>query len=105
MSMNQLDGANAYAKALQSLQKNGDAGDVTSSGGNSAFASLVNDTLENVQDATANMEATTAKSLNGEADMVDVVTAISNAEMAVQTVVTVRDKVLQAYQEILRMPV
>jgi flagellar hook-basal body complex protein FliE len=35
----------------------------------------------------------------------DVVTAVSNAEMTLQTVVAVRDRVLNAYQEIMRMPI
>tara|TARA_B100002003_G_scaffold182383_1_gene170605 strand:+ start:102 stop:395 length:294 start_codon:yes stop_codon:yes gene_type:complete len=50
-------------------------------------------------------ETTAVKGLAGEADMQSVVTALSSAEIAVQTAVTVRDKVVEAYQEILRMPV
>jgi flagellar hook-basal body complex protein FliE len=33
------------------------------------------------------------------------VTAVNNAELALQTIVTVRDKVIQAYQDVLRMPI
>ena len=47
----------------------------------------------------------TAKAVVGEADLVEVVTAVNSAEMALQTVVTVRDRVISAYQEILRMPI
>ena len=50
-------------------------------------------------------ERLTAAAVAGEADLTDVVTAVSNAEMTLKTVVTVRDRVLAAYQEILRMPV
>jgi flagellar hook-basal body complex protein FliE len=38
-------------------------------------------------------------------DVVDLVTAVSEAEATVQTVVAVRDKVITAYQEIMRMPI
>jgi flagellar hook-basal body complex protein FliE len=41
----------------------------------------------------------------GRADIVDVVTAIAAAETTLETVITVRDQVIQAYQEILRMPI
>src|ERR1700722_5976489 len=36
----------------------------------------------------------------GKADLTDVVIAISNAEAMLQTVVTIRDKVIAAYQDI-----
>jgi flagellar hook-basal body complex protein FliE len=39
------------------------------------------------------------------ADPHAMVEAISNAEMMLETVVTIRDKVVEAYQELLRMPV
>lgn len=41
----------------------------------------------------------------GKANITDVVQAVTNAEVALQTVTAVRDKVVTAYQEILRMPV
>ena len=50
-------------------------------------------------------ERTAAQGLAKTADLVDVVTATSNAELTLQTVVTIRDRVIQAYQDIIRMPV
>ena len=41
----------------------------------------------------------------GKANINDVVTAMSEAEMTLQTVVTLRDKTVQAYQRIMRMPI
>jgi flagellar hook-basal body complex protein FliE len=41
----------------------------------------------------------------GKADVNDVVTAVTTAEVTLQTVVAIRDKVISAYQDILRMPV
>ena len=43
--------------------------------------------------------------MTGKADMHSVVEALSATKLAVETAVTVRDKVVEAYQEILRMPV
>ncbi|MEM1274914.1 MAG: flagellar hook-basal body complex protein FliE [Pseudomonadota bacterium] len=50
-------------------------------------------------------ETTAMSGMVGRADPHSVVAALASAEMAVQTAVTVRDKVVEAYQEILRMPV
>ena len=67
------------------------------------------DTLEKVAaeaiDASRTAETMTAKAVVGQADLMDVVTAVTNAEMTLQTVVSVRDRVLNAYQEIMRMPI
>jgi flagellar hook-basal body complex protein FliE len=43
--------------------------------------------------------------MTGAADPHSVVEAIAAAELAIETAVTVRDKVVEAYQELLRMPV
>jgi flagellar hook-basal body complex protein FliE len=41
----------------------------------------------------------------GKAELVDVVTAISSAQASLETVMSVRDQVISAYQEIMRMPI
>ena len=43
--------------------------------------------------------------MTGKADPHSVVEALAAAELAVETAVTVRDKVVEAYQELIRMPV
>lgn len=50
-------------------------------------------------------ETQALKSLEGTGDPHDLVGALVQTELAVQTAVSVRDKVVEAYQEILRMPV
>lgn len=50
-------------------------------------------------------EETVKAGLAGRADAHSVVEALAQTELAVQTAVAVRDKVVEAYQEILRMPV
>ncbi|HYG88714.1 MAG TPA: flagellar hook-basal body complex protein FliE [Azospirillum sp.] len=50
-------------------------------------------------------ETMTAKAAIGQADIADVVQAVTNAEMTLQAATTIRDKVIGAYQEILRMPI
>lgn len=69
------------------------------------FGALLKEALQNTVDASRQAEAESAKAVAGKADITNVVTAVSNAEMALDTVVAVRDRVITAYQEILRMPI
>lgn len=50
-------------------------------------------------------EQTARAAMTGDADPYALVQALAQTELAVETAVTVRDKVVEAYQEILRMPV
>lgn len=50
-------------------------------------------------------EETARAAMMGNADPHALVEALASSQTAVETVVTVRDKVVEAYQEILRMPV
>lgn len=50
-------------------------------------------------------ETAARQSMNGGADPHALVEALANTQLAVETAVTVRDRVVEAYQEILRMPV
>jgi flagellar hook-basal body complex protein FliE len=50
-------------------------------------------------------EETALAAMTGEADPHALVQALIQTELAVETAVTVRDRVVEAYQEILRMPV
>lgn len=59
------------------------------------------ETLRSVQGA----EETVKAGLAGRADAHSVVQALAQTELAVETATTVRDKVVEAYNEILRMPV
>lgn len=52
-----------------------------------------------------NVEKATQAHAVGQADAHSVVEAMASAEMALETAVTVRNRVVEAYQELLRMPV
>ncbi len=62
-------------------------------------------TVEDFAETLKAAEATARSAMIGDADPHALVQALAEAELAVQTVVAVRDKVVEAYQEILRMPV
>ena len=69
--------------------------------GRSAFGAAALSFVDTLKAA----EDTASAGLVGEAEPQSVVMALADAEFAVQTAVTMRDKVVEAYQEILRMPV
>ena len=50
-------------------------------------------------------DAQTQAMAAGKANIVDVVTAVAETEVAVEALVAVRDKVIPAYEEIMRMPI
>ncbi len=62
-------------------------------------------TASSFADTVAQGERTAMAALSGNADPHALVQALAQTELAVETAVTVRDKVVEAYQEILRMPV
>ncbi|MBF9050989.1 flagellar hook-basal body complex protein FliE [Roseobacter sp. HKCCD9010] len=61
--------------------------------------------IRNFTETVRNGEQTAQAALTTGADPHSLVTALAQTELAVQTAVTVRDRVVEAYQEILRMPV
>ncbi len=50
-------------------------------------------------------EKASSQAVTGDGDLTDVVQAVTAAELTLQTVVAVRDKLVSAYQEIMRMPI
>lgn len=72
-------------------------------GGN--FATLLKDAIGAVAEAGRKSDVQTQALANGKSDMVDVVTAVAETEVAVDAVVAVRDKVIAAYDEIMKMPI
>lgn len=69
----------------------------------SAFSQLLQSTVDETINASKKSEMISMQAISGNADMKDVVLAISNAETALNTMVAVRDKVLSAYQQIMQM--
>jgi len=74
-------------------------------GEGTGFASLLQGALDRFVAQGRETDAKAAQLAAGKADLVDVVTAVSESEVALQTVVAVRDKVISAYEEIMRMPI
>lgn len=69
------------------------------------FAGLVKNATQTAIDSLKGGERMSMKAIAGQADLTEVITAVSAAEITLQTVMSVRDKVITAYNEIMRMPI
>jgi flagellar hook-basal body complex protein FliE len=69
------------------------------------FAQLVSDAVNFAQKAGAKADNQASVVAAGRADVIDVVTAVAESEAAIETLVAVRDRVIAAYEEIMRMPI
>ena len=98
-----LEVAKAYA-ATQGVGASGESGGVEAAGG-SDFAKMLEGVMGDAVKASKTAETQIAAQVQGKAELIDVVTAISSAEASLETVMAVRDQVISAYQEIMRMPI
>lgn len=69
------------------------------------FSSMMKNIAQEAVSTVRNAEKTAIDGLNNKVDAQSVVEAMSEAEMTIRTATAVRDKVIEAYQEILRMPI
>ena len=77
----------------------------TSTGTGSDFSAKLKHALEAVRESGQKSDSQVRAAANGNANMVDVVTAVSETEVAIDAVVAVRDKVIAAYEEVMKMAI
>lgn len=89
----------AAASAYQRVQ----AGPGADAGG--GFGAVLERAVQGVVDAGTGAETQAKQALAGNGDLTSVVTAVSKAELALETATAVRDRVVSAYQDIMRMAI
>ncbi len=94
----------AYGNAAQLLQNADKAASPSASGG-ADFSKMLAESVQSVVDTGNQADKISLDMLSGKAGVVDMVTAVTQTELAVESMVTVRDRVISAYQEIMRMPI
>lgn len=102
MSIGALDATSAYGKVAglgSALSK------TTGKSGASGFGSMVEDLVTGTANQMRTAEHASAQQVAGKGDLIDVVTAIGAAETALDTMVAVRDRVVSAYTDIMRMQI
>lgn len=102
MSIDTIQGLGAYQRTLGRAVERAPSREADTQ---VSFASLVQDMVSNAGQATRNAETASLQAVAGKATLVDVVTSVSAAETQLQTLVAVRDRVVSAYQEIMRMTI
>lgn len=92
-------------KALRTGAETGMEPSGGSGSGGIDFGEMLKEATEDVVDKLQVADAQSLEAVAGTASLDEVVMAVTQAEMALNTVVSIRDRVIQAYQEILRMPI
>ncbi len=100
-----INPANAVAAYSNTARAGVPAPDIAHEPVGPSFTELVSKSAEDALATGQAAERQTVQALGGKAELTEVVSAVANAEVTLQTVVSIRDKVVAAYQEILRMPI
>ena len=101
MDMNAFNALKTYQSAQGAI--GGKLAEKPSNEGNDEFKPM--GAAKEAVSAVVKSEQAAAAFMTGQADPHSVVEAIASAELAVETAVTLRNRVVEAYQELLRMPI
>ncbi|MDB5504615.1 MAG: flagellar hook-basal body complex protein FliE [Tardiphaga sp.] len=100
--------ANAYASLARIMDAGGGVGagiGKAAEGGGQSFGDMLKGAIGSVLDSGRKSDAQTIAMTNGKANVMDVVTAVAETDVAVSTLVSVRDRVIQSYEDIMKMPI
>jgi flagellar hook-basal body complex protein FliE len=91
--------ANASRMGSQGLAAAGDGG------GGGGFANMLQQAADDTVNALKQGEAQSLQAVTGKADLTAVTEAVNNAQVTLQAVLAVRDKVISAYQDISKLAI
>jgi flagellar hook-basal body complex protein FliE len=104
MSMDTLNAVNAYRNQLKMMQQAGERAPEDEAI-KPSFSNMVEQALGSAVAAENKSESVQLQSLTGHVDLSELVTAVANAELSLNTVVAVRDRVINAYNDIIKMAI
>lgn len=105
MSSELLRGISAYNNTSAIPVSDTNKTDNISEADGGSFSALVRDVVSNADKELSKSEELTAASLVDKAPLHDVVLSVNEAEIALRTIVSIRDRVISAYQDIIKMPI
>jgi flagellar hook-basal body complex protein FliE len=110
MSIGALDAAAAYGRVFKigdtlPPPEAGAAPSPVAVAPSGGFGSMIEAMVTETATTMRAAETASARQVAGKGDLVDVATAIGSAEVALETMVAVRDRVVAAYSEIMRMQI
>jgi flagellar hook-basal body complex protein FliE len=99
--------ANAYASLARIMDTGGGVGGLNkpADSGGQSFGDMLKNAVGSVLDAGRKSDNQTIAMANGKANVMDVVTAVAETDVAVSTLVSVRDRVIQSYEDIMKMSI
>ncbi|GBQ92990.1 flagellar hook-basal body protein FleE [Acetobacter nitrogenifigens DSM 23921 = NBRC 105050] len=99
--------AAAYARTQAGAATSHDSDATFAGGGGSVqgFGAALENAVEDFVSSGKTAEKKAASGLRGQGNLTDIVTSVSEAQMVLQTASAVRDRVIQSYQEIMRMTI
>ncbi len=108
MAIDPLSASKAYAQAANAVKVSTESAGAPLLGGTTqtlglSFGDVLQQSISGVVQTGRKADHAIAAAAVGKGDLVDVVTAISAAEMSLETLVAVRDQAIGAYQEVMRM--
>ena len=92
-------GVAAAYRAAESLPQ------APSASGGAGFGAALTRAMEQAVEVGREADSVTTRALTGQGSVTDVVLAVGRAELTLQTAVAVRDRVVAAYQDVMRMPI
>jgi flagellar hook-basal body complex protein FliE len=93
------------AQLVKAQAGQGGAASAAGAAGAASFESLLSTAIKDTVAVSKAAEETSMRGMTGDASVRDVVEAITAAEVGLQTASAVRDRVISAYQDIIRMPI
>jgi len=96
---------NAQRLINQAAKPNADLTALGKGNGGGSFADILAQQVQGVAETGKASDQMAMDMVNGKANVVDMVTKLSETEMAIDSMVTIRDRVISAYEEIMRMPI
>ena len=99
--MNPMAAMKAYAAVQGGGMPTGGAAAPAAPG----FGEMLQNVMGDMTKSTRAAETQMTQSISGQGHLIDVVTALSSAEASLETVISVRDQVINAYKEIMAMPI
>ena len=100
-----LSAIQAYQSAVQAQLREVAGGQDADPTSGVEFGAMLRDAMQSTETNLRSAEQMITAGAAGQAELTDVATAVAAAEVTLETVVAVRDEVVRAYQEILRMPI
>jgi flagellar hook-basal body complex protein FliE len=105
MSIGAFDALNAYGRAVRPTLTATATPTIAPSGEVSNFGNVLAEAVSGANSSLNAAESASVRQIAGKGDLIDVTTAMTAAEMAMDTVVAVRDRVISAYSDIMRMQI